>query len=103
MMIPMILLSIEFTLAKVASGVEIKIYDTKGMLVHKKKYSDLIPKDHFFVNKSGMAGEARNLPGYWDGTDNDNDLVPPGVYIYQVIVDADSGEKIEGGTVVVAY
>ena len=94
---------IEFTLAKVASGVEIKIYDTKGMLVHKKEYSDLIPKDHFFVNKSGMADEARNLPGYWDGTDDDNDLVPPGVYIYQVIVDADSGEKIEGGTVVVAY
>ena len=34
---------------------------------------------------------------------DDGDKVAPGVYLYQVIADTDDGEKIEGGSVVVAY
>jgi len=94
---------VEFTIDKVASDIDIKIFDTKGRLVYTKEFDKLVPDDHFFESKAGMANEAKSLPGYWDGTDKDGDLVPPGVYIYQVIADADSGEKIEGGTVVVAY
>ncbi len=97
---------IEFTLAKVESDVIIKFYNTKGRLVTVREFKGddkLLAKDHFFVNKTGKAAEAVNLPGYWDGKDDDGDLVPPGVYIYQVVADTDSGEKIEGGTVVVAY
>ena len=97
---------VEFTLAKVETDVIIKFYNTKGRLVTQKEYKDdekLTAKDHFFVNKAGKAADAVNLPGYWDGTDEDGDLVPPGVYIFQVVADTDSGDKIEGGTVVVAY
>ncbi|MFC1508757.1 gliding motility-associated C-terminal domain-containing protein [Candidatus Omnitrophota bacterium] len=93
---------IEFTLAKVETVVKINFYNTKGRLVYSKK-QDLTAKDWFIENKAGMAGIAATLPGYWDGKNKDGDLVPPGVYIYQVIADTDSGEKIEGGTVVVAY
>ena len=93
----------EFTLAKVVTDVEIKIYNTRGRLVYVKNCGVLTAKDHFFRSKAGKAKDAENLPGYWDGTDEDGDLVPPGVYIYQVVADTDSGDKIEGGTVVVAY
>ena len=97
---------IEFTLAKVETDVIIKFYNTKGRLITLREFKGddkLLAKDHFFVNKAGKAADAVNLPGYWDGTDDNGDLVPPGVYIYQVVADTDSGDKIEGGTVIVAY
>ncbi len=95
---------IEFSIGKVAINVSIKIFDTKGRLVYVLRDNEkLEATDHFFRDKAGMAAAAEDLPGYWNGKDEDGDLVPPGVYIYQVVVDADSGEKIEGGTVVVAY
>jgi len=94
---------IEFTLAKVESDVKIKIFSTEGRLVTTKSHDKLVAKDHFFEFKTGKANDAKDLPGYWDGTNEDGDLVPPGVYVYQVVADTDSGEKIEGGTVVVAY
>ena len=85
------------------TDVDIKIYDTKGRLVYVKECGVLTARDHFFENKIGKADDARALPGYWDGRDEDGDLVPPGVYVYQVVANTDSGDKIEGGTVVVAY
>ena len=98
---------VEFTLAKVETNVIIKFYNTKGRLVTVREFKGedkLIANDHFFVNKIGKtAVDAKALPGYWDGKDDDGDLVPPGVYLYQVVADTDSGDKIEGGTVVVAY
>ena len=94
---------IEFSIGKVAINVSIKIFDTKGRLVYVRDHDKLEATDHFIRNKAGNAAAAELLPGYWNGEDEDGDLVPPGVYIYQVVVDADSGEKVEGGTVVVAY
>lgn len=94
---------IEFELAKVESDVKIKIFDTKGRLVTTKDCGVLMAKKYYLDEKLNNAALAEKLPGYWDGTDDDGDLVPPGVYLYQVVVDTDSGEKIKGGTVVVAY
>jgi len=97
---------VEFRLAKVETDVIIKFYNTRGRLVTVREFKGddkLTADDYYFVNKAGKADDAVNLPGYWDGTDDDGDLVPPGVYIYQVVADTDSGDKIEGGTVVVAY
>jgi len=96
---------IEFTLSKIAANVKIKIYDTKGGLV-ATIYDDKLEPAPWYVPadlKLGNYAGARNMPGYWDGTDEDGDLVPPGVYLYQVIADTDDGEKVESGSVVVGY
>jgi len=100
----------EFSLAKITADIKVKVYDTKGSLVtqvHPRSGDPdkLDPRDWFIpdAEKLGAASDAMNLPGYWDGKDEDGDLVPPGVYIFQVIADTDDGEKIESGTVVVAY
>jgi len=96
---------IEFNLAKIAADLKIKIFNTSGSLV-ATIYDDKLEPGPWFVpddQKRGNAGEAMKLPGYWDGTDEDGDLVPPGVYLYQVVADTDDGEKVESGTVVVGY
>jgi len=94
---------IEFKLAKVETSVKIKIYNTKGLLVATIHDAKLTAKKYYLDEKMGNAKIAQALPGYWNGKNEDGDLVPPGVYLYQVIADTDSGDKIEGGTVVVAY
>ena len=55
------------------------------------------------VRSAANIGEAKKLPGYWNGKDEDGELVPPGIYVYQVIAETDEGDVVEGGTVVVAY
>ncbi len=96
---------IEFTLSKIPTDIKIKFYDTRGGLVTIKEYDNLEARDWRVPDneKRGNAAAALNMPGYWDGTDEDGDLVPPGVYLYQVVADTDDGEKIESGTVVVGY
>jgi len=94
---------IEFTLAKVETNVMIKMFNTSGSLVATVT-DEVLGNRAYSVEKSASnIGEAKTLPGYWDGKDEDGDLVPPGIYIYQVIADTDDGDVIEGGTVVVAY
>jgi hypothetical protein len=45
-----------------------------------------------------------SAPGYWDGRDDDGDLLPPGIYIYQIEVDMKGGsDAVKSGTVVLAY
>ena len=39
----------------------------------------------------------------WNGLDDSDRIVPPGVYIYRVELDADAGSKVATGTVAVAY
>ena len=39
----------------------------------------------------------------WDGRDNSGNLVPPGLYVYQVSVEAENGEDLLTGTIGVAY
>lgn len=94
---------IEFSLSKIAADIKIKIFDTKGSLVTTVLDKTLEPAPWYVKDKLGNLAGAKNMPGYWDGTDEDGDLVPPGVYIYQVVADTDDGEKVESGTVVVGY
>ncbi len=84
---------IEFELVKAQSQVEISIFSTDGTLVRELYDDVLVPRDY--------TGD--NDPGRWDGTDDDGDLVAPGIYVYQVVVKSDSGDKVKTGTVVVAY
>jgi len=65
--------------------VTIKIFDIQGCIV-----KDL-----------GTSNETSNEIGnfrYWDGTDQNNQIVPPGVYIYQLETEG----KVINGTIVVA-
>ena len=39
----------------------------------------------------------------WDGTDQEGDLVLPGIYLYRVRLEADSGDEVRVGTVAVVY
>ena len=94
---------IEFRLAKVKTNVMVKIYSTAGNLVATINNEVLDPMDYSVVRSAANIGVAKELPGYWDGKDEDGDLVPPGIYIYQVIAETDEGDVVEGGTVVVAY
>jgi len=94
---------IEFTLTKIRTDLKIKIYDTRGSLV-TMVYDDVLDPGQWFVkDKLNNIALAQRMPGYWDGRDEDGDLVPPGVYLYQVVADTDDGEKVESGTVVVGY
>jgi len=40
---------------------------------------------------------------FWDGTDKQNQLVAPGIYIYRIKVDVQTEEEIQSGVVAVAY
>ena len=94
---------IEFRLAKVKTNVMVKIFSTAGNLVATINNEVLDPRDYSVIRNAANIGEAKELPGYWDGKDEDGDLVPPGIYVYQVIAETDEGDVVEGGTVVVAY
>ncbi len=39
----------------------------------------------------------------WDGRDDSGEIVPPGVYVYQVSMEADKGNDDKAGTVHIAY
>jgi hypothetical protein len=97
---------IEFTIASIReSKVTIKIFNTDGTLVTKVLDKVLSPGNYRIPDnvKLGRGGEAKNQPGYWDGTNENGDLVPPGIYIYQITVKTEDGDKMNTGTVAVAY
>jgi len=84
---------LEFRLSKAETRVKIKIFSTEGTLVRTLHDGVLEPRDYI----------DDNAPGRWDGKNKDGDLVPPGIYVFQVIADTDEGVKAKTGTVVVAY
>jgi len=91
---------IEFRLAKVQTNIMVNIYSTDGTLV-TTVYDDILPPSNY--SAPGDMATAKTLPGAWDGTDQDGDMVPPGIYIYQVIAETDDEDIVESGTVVLAY
>jgi hypothetical protein len=98
---------IEFTIATIReSKVTIKLFNTDGALVATLLDEVLPAHDYRILDKdklrSGPAA-AKNQPGYWDGKNKDGHLVPPGVYIYQITVKTEEGDKVKTGTVAVAY
>lgn len=97
---------IEFTLASVSNArVKIKIFNSKGVRV-ATIYDEIAKAADYRIsddNKPGNGASAASLPGYWDGKNDDGDLVAPGMYIYQVVVESDSGNLVKKGVIAVGY
>ena len=93
---------IEFTIAKLGKpeDVEIQIFDLTGTVIKSLPVISLRAGKYVHPLDATLAQEA---PGYWDGRDDDDEYVPPGIYLYQVKMDLKAGTETEGGTVVVAY
>jgi len=81
---------ISFFVAKISMSrhVKVKIYNLNGDLVRKLLDTYSVAKD-FLIS--------------WDGKTDWGNLVPPGVYIYQVSVDTDSDEYVTTKTITVVY
>ncbi len=82
--------TISYTLLKAKKQVNVKvsIYDLQGGLI-RTLYSS---KD-----KAGPNSVR------WDGTDREGKLLPPGIYIYQISVNTDTGKFIRTGTITLVY
>lgn len=79
-----------FDITSLTSGaaVSVRVFDLAGGLVRQV-----------------YAGSDRNgrYARTWDGTDDQGEVVPPGIYIYRITVDADAGHEELSGTVAVVY
>ena len=82
--------NISYKLLRLTSAVpvSIEIFDLSGRLV-KRMYSGEDP-----------LGEYSHP---WDGTDSFNKLVPPGLYLYRIVVDVQSGQETKSGILALAY
>jgi len=91
--------AIGFTLGRVSgAAVRLEIYDLSGTLVHTTPES-LLDAGRY----APLAGRAVDLPLVWNGRDDDDDLVPPGVYIYRLVVDLDPEDETSVGVIGVVY
>ena len=81
--------TISYTLLRLTGEAEVHIgiYDLSGSEV-------------WGVSSKKQAGRYAKV---WDGSDNDGDLVPPGVYICKVSADTDAGAFKEVQTITVVY
>ena len=99
---------IEFELAVVNTArIQIEIFDSEGRKVREllDKYVDPSP----YVHPGPVIGNIREpvdrskYPGFWDGTDDDGYLLLPGIYMYRLYVDIEEEDKVEWGTIILAY
>jgi len=92
---------IEFTLAKIECTIEINIYDTNNKQI-KKLFNDVLnPMDYFLVDYAGQEIYAKQLPGYWDGRNDNGEIATPGVYTYTICGYFDEIEYCHSGVVVI--
>jgi hypothetical protein len=93
---------IEFALAKVEvpRRVSIRIVDLAGRTVAQLRLGPLAAGAYQRLSGAGRGPES---PGWWDGRAAGGERVPPGIYLYRVEVDLDSGSEVRLGTVAVVY
>jgi hypothetical protein len=93
---------IEFILSKADTprNVAIQIFDLKGGVVNDLRVEPLAAGTYLRPQGSGPVQES---PGYWDGRDSTGRFVPPGLYIYQVKVDLNTGIEVKSGVVALVY
>ena len=91
---------IELVLSRVdvARPVSMRIFDLSGRIVARLRPPALSAGTYL-----RLSGRERESPGYWDGRDDRGNLVPPGLYLFQVEVELDAGEAVHSGHVAVVY
>ncbi len=88
-----------FVLGRVTEApVRVEIYDVGGRL--RRSLTEQILRAGSFL-AAGDAGAG--LPGAWDGRDEDGHLVPPGIYLYRVVVDLEPTDAESAGVIGVVY
>ena len=82
--------NISYKLLRVTSAVpvSIEVFDLSGRLVAR-----------VYAGEDPLGEYAH----FWDGTDASNALVPPGLYLYRLVADLQSGRETTSGVVAVAY
>ena len=82
--------NISYTLLRITAAVPVSIgiYDLSGSLV-KEVYSG-----------EDSIGEYNR---FWDGTDDQSELVAPGIYLYRIRVDLQTEEEVQSGVIAVVY
>ena len=89
-----------FTLGRVAAAeVRFEIFDLSGRILRTLVGHQLNAGLYAPVEANPMI----QLPGRWDGKTDGGELVPPGIYLYRVVVDLDPDEEVASGVVGVAY
>ena len=76
-----------------ARDLQLSIYDISGRMVRQLDRQSAI---------RGLFGERPGDP-VWDGLDDGGRKVAPGIYLYQISVEADTGKEAEMGTISVVY
>lgn len=90
---------IGFTLARVLdAAVRVEIYSLDGRRVRTLDERRLDAGRH-----ARVAGRLQDLVGLWDGRDDAGRLVPPGQYVYRIVVDLDPDDATASGAVGVVY
>ena len=86
---------IGFTLSKVDTPrhVSVQVFDLGGRLVRDLRLRPL----------AAGAYTGLGAPGTWDGTDAAGNVVPPGLYLFRVDVDFDTGNEVKSGVIAVVY
>ena len=74
--------------------VTVGVYDLSGRLL-KELYSG--------SDASGSYSSLNREQLRWDGRDKDGNLLPPGIYIFRVEIDADADNEGASGTVAIVY
>ena len=91
---------IELVLSRVdvARPVSMRIFDLSGRTVARLRPPALSAGTYL-----RLSGRERESPGYWDGRNDRGNLVPPGLYLFQVKVELDAGDEVHSGHVAVVY
>ncbi len=88
--------TIVFTLAKAEGApVSVRVFSLDGSLVRELHTGPLSARRY--------DGSSQSPPGRWDGTDAHGNVVPPGIYLYELLVEADEGDERRMGTVGLVY
>ena len=93
---------IEFVLSKIDAPrpVRVRIYDLSGVLARDLNPDNLVAGTYL---GGGGRGARPDAPGYWDGTDDQGSLVPPGIYLFRIEAEVDTGDEVASGIINVAY
>ncbi|MEW6750441.1 MAG: discoidin domain-containing protein [Candidatus Latescibacterota bacterium] len=93
---------IGFVLAKVDAPrrVRIRVRDVAGRLVATLD-PPALPAGSYLRPRGAEGGTAS--PGFWDGRNAAGERVAPGLYVYSVEVELDSGDEVRTGTLAVVY